>query len=133
MFFAISSYRFPPPRGVTSKRGSSIPEMRRSFTTRRCSSTRRRHRGCAMKRTLSRVAILPDGTRLWLLRINDWNFHWQDAYRYVTPIALPAGTTVAMEYTYDNSVENRRNPHRPPRHVTYGQRTDDEMGDLWIQ
>ena len=27
----------------------------------------------------------------------------------------------------------RRNPHRPPRRVAYGQQTDDEMAELWFQ
>jgi Flp pilus assembly protein TadD len=38
-----------------------------------------------------------------------------------------------MEITYDNSAANRRNPHSPPRRVTWGQKSSDEMGDLWIQ
>jgi tetratricopeptide (TPR) repeat protein len=54
-------------------------------------------------------------------------------YRYVTPIALPRGTTVSMRYTYDNSAENPRNPQRPPQRVRWGQWANDEMGDLWIQ
>ena len=38
-----------------------------------------------------------------------------------------------MEFVYDNSLGNRANPNLPPRRVTYGQRTTDEMGDVWIQ
>jgi tetratricopeptide (TPR) repeat protein len=38
-----------------------------------------------------------------------------------------------MEISYDNSAGNRRNPHSPPRRVTWGQKSSDEMGDLWIQ
>ncbi|MBM3773265.1 MAG: tetratricopeptide repeat protein [Acidimicrobiia bacterium] len=38
-----------------------------------------------------------------------------------------------MEITYDNSAGNRRNPSSPPKHVTWGQRSSTEMGDLWIQ
>jgi tetratricopeptide (TPR) repeat protein len=38
-----------------------------------------------------------------------------------------------MEYVYDNSAGNSRNPHSPPRRVTYGQRTTDEMAELWFQ
>ncbi|MBI3490222.1 MAG: tetratricopeptide repeat protein, partial [Acidobacteria bacterium] len=63
----------------------------------------------------------------------DWDFRWQHVYRYVTPFALPKGTTLAMRYTYDNSAENPRNPQQPPRRVLWGQWSKDEMGDLWIQ
>jgi tetratricopeptide (TPR) repeat protein len=78
-------------------------------------------------------AELPDGTQRWLLRIPDWDFNWQDVYRYQAPIPLPAGSTVVMEYTYDNSASNPRNPDRPPRRVMFGQNSSDEMGDLWLQ
>src|SRR5439155_11206226 len=79
------------------------------------------------------IATLPDGTEKWLIYINDWDFRWQDQYRYNQPFALPRGTRVAMEYTYDNSAANFRNPTQPPRRVTWGQQTFDEMGDLWLQ
>ena len=78
-------------------------------------------------------ARLPDGTMRWLIWIKDWDFNWQDAYVYATPILLPRGTTISMQYTYDNSVANVRNPHYPPRRVVYGPHSSDEMADLWIQ
>ena len=78
-------------------------------------------------------ATLPDGTRKWLIYIKQWDFDWQGVFRYARPEFLPAGTTIAMEYTYDNSAENPHNPHVPPRKVTYGQRTMDEMAELWLQ
>ena len=53
-------------------------------------------------RTMEGGAILPDGTAVPLLRINDWNFDWQDDYRYAEPIPLPEGTKVWMRYVYDN-------------------------------
>jgi tetratricopeptide (TPR) repeat protein len=79
------------------------------------------------------TATLPDGSTKPLIYIKDWDFHWQHVYRYVAPLVLPKGTTLSMQYTYDNSVENRRNPQKPPQRVLWGQRTTDEMGDLWIQ
>jgi tetratricopeptide (TPR) repeat protein len=79
------------------------------------------------------IAELPDGTTRWLIYIREWDFHWQDAYRYVAPVALPAGTRLRMEYTYDNSDGNPLNPNHPPKPISYGQRTSDEMGELWIQ
>ena len=78
-------------------------------------------------------ATLPDGSRRPLIHIADWDFNWQDVYRYESPVALPRGTEIAMEYTYDNSSDNPRNPDRPPRRILFGQNSLDEMGDLWLQ
>jgi tetratricopeptide (TPR) repeat protein len=79
------------------------------------------------------IARLPDGSTRPLIYIKDWDFRWQQVYRYAVPTSLPKGTTLAMEYTYDNSADNARNPSRPPQPVHWGQRSKDEMGDLWIQ
>lgn len=87
----------------------------------------------ARAKHIKAFADLPNGTRRWLLHIEDWDFNWQDVYRYVTPIELPQGTTIAMEFTYDNSAANPRNPDSPPRRVLFGQNSSDEMGDLWLQ
>jgi hypothetical protein len=84
-------------------------------------------------KTLEGFATLPDGRRTWLLRIPEWDFNWQDEYHYAEPIALPAGAVLTMRYTYDNSVNNPRNPNDPPRRVRYGPQSTDEMGDLVIQ
>ena len=78
-------------------------------------------------------AVLPDGTKHPLLRIERWDFDWQDEYRYVKPPALPRGTTLEMRFTYDNSEANAENPRNPPVRVTYGWKTAEEMGDLWFQ
>jgi hypothetical protein len=73
-------------------------------------------------------AHLPDGSVTPLLWIKDWDFNWQGGYTYQNPIPLPKGTRIEMEYTYDNSAGNPRNPSHPPVHVTYGEQTTDEMG-----
>jgi hypothetical protein len=78
-------------------------------------------------------AMLPDGSTKPLVAIKDWDFRWQHVYRFVTPLRLPKGTTLSMRYAYDNSAANPRNPERPPRRARWGQRSSDEMGDLWIQ
>ena len=78
-------------------------------------------------------AVLPNGRKRWLLWIRDWDFDWQDRYWYATPIALPAGTRVEMEFTYDNSAANPRNPNRPPKRVEWGASSTDEMAGLHIQ
>lgn len=79
------------------------------------------------------VATLPDGSSRLVMHIKDWDFRWQHVYREQTPIALPKGTRLSMEFTYDNSPTNVRNPELPPARVFWGQRSRDEMGDLWFQ
>ena len=86
-----------------------------------------------LAREVRGTARLPDGTVRPLIYIKDWDFRWQQVYRYAKPVSLPKGTTLAMEILYDNSAANPRNPSRPPKRVGWGQRSADEMGDLWIQ
>ena len=78
-------------------------------------------------------ATLPDGTRKWLIYIREWDFNWQGIFTYARPQFLPAGTTITFEFVYDNSSDNPRNPNHPPRRVTYGEHTTDEMAELWLQ
>jgi tetratricopeptide (TPR) repeat protein len=84
-------------------------------------------------REMQVLALLPDGKTRSLLQIPRWSFHWQQDYRYTRPIPLPAGTTISMRFTYDNSDQNTDNPHHPPVPVTAGQRSTDEMGNLLLQ
>jgi tetratricopeptide (TPR) repeat protein len=84
-------------------------------------------------RRVSAWATLPGGTRRQLIAIAKWDFNWQDQYRYAAPFWLPAGTTITMEYVFDNSDANPRNPDHPPQRVSWGWRTSDEMADVWIQ
>jgi tetratricopeptide (TPR) repeat protein/mono/diheme cytochrome c family protein len=84
-------------------------------------------------RKMTAEARLPDGTTRPLISIANWDFRWQDVYRYTEPFALPKGSVISMRFTYDNSDANPRNPFHPPRRIVWGQNTSDEMGDLWIQ
>ena len=78
-------------------------------------------------------ATLPDGSRRWLIRIPDWDINWQAVYEYRQPVSLPKGTKVEMRIAYDNSAANPRNPNRPPKRVRSGNRSEDEMGHVWLQ
>jgi Flp pilus assembly protein TadD len=84
-------------------------------------------------RSMDVRAVLPDGTSRRVIHIRQWSFNWQQDYRFVSPMALPAGTTIVMSFTYDNSEANPNNPHRPPRRVTWGPQSHDEMGNLGLQ
>jgi Flp pilus assembly protein TadD len=78
-------------------------------------------------------ATLPDGTVTPLIWIKNWDFHWQDEYRYAAPVPLPRGTRLTMKYVYDNSRANQPDPARPPARVAFGPQSSDEMGDLWLR
>lgn len=82
---------------------------------------------------LQGFAELPDGSTKRLISIPDWDFNWQGDYRYAHPVHLPRGTTLRMQYWYDNSAANPRNPNQPPKEVRYGPQSTDEMGELWFQ
>ena len=84
-------------------------------------------------RAMHTWATLPDGSRRELLRIDDWDPAWQERYQYRVPVELPAGTTVHLEYTFDNTTANSRNPQLPPQPAEWGWRSHDEMGDVWLQ
>jgi Flp pilus assembly protein TadD len=79
------------------------------------------------------LATLPDGTKKTLIHIGSWDLNWQAVYRYQEPVDLPAGTTISMRFTYDNSADNIRNPNQPPKRVVAGNRASDEMAHLWLQ
>ncbi len=78
-------------------------------------------------------ATRPDGSVEPLLRIDDWDFNWQDEYRYRAPVHLPAGTRIQVRFTFDNSSANPRNPHDPPVTVGFGPAATDEMAELMLQ
>jgi tetratricopeptide (TPR) repeat protein/mono/diheme cytochrome c family protein len=79
------------------------------------------------------TATLPGGAVKTLLHIKQWSFHWQQDYRYATPIPLPPGTTLTMRYVYDNSDKNDENPRHPPVRVRLGPKSTDEMAELGLQ
>ncbi len=84
-------------------------------------------------REMRGYALLPDGRKQWLLWIRDWNFDQQDQYRYKTPLRLPAETRLFLEFFYDNSAANPRNPNRPLKRVLWGPDSSDEMAGLHVQ
>jgi hypothetical protein len=75
-------------------------------------------------------AVLPDGTTRRLFSVKDWDFNWQESYTYKQFVRLPKGTVLHAEVVWDNSAANERNPQQPPKRVTWGEGTADEMGSL---
>lgn len=72
-------------------------------------------------------AIRPDGTVEKLIDIPQYEFQWQGSYVYRTPVRLPAGTRLHVESWYDNSTNNVLNPNSPPKDVSWGEASTDEM------
>ncbi|MFN7115460.1 MAG: hypothetical protein ACK4TA_01595 [Saprospiraceae bacterium] len=75
-------------------------------------------------------AITPQGQIINIIKIDDWNFNWQMTYQFKQLIKLPKGSVVYAEAVYDNTSNNPRNPHFPPRDVKYGWGTVNEMMNL---
>lgn len=73
------------------------------------------------------TATRPDGSVERLLRVEHWNFDWQESYQYRSPVPLPKGTRIDLVAHFDNSAANPRNPTLPPRDVGWGEQTTDEM------
>jgi hypothetical protein len=71
-----------------------------------------------------------DGTRQCVLKIDDWDFHWQGGVRLQKPIPMNPGDTIEMECRYDNSARNQpvyQGQQQTPRDVNWGENTTDEM------
>jgi hypothetical protein len=84
-------------------------------------------------RDIKLVAHPPEGAAFNLLWIDDWDFNWQSLYQCDPPVKLPAGTKVMLEGVHDNSADNFRNPNHPPKRVTAGEQTTDEMSAALLQ
>lgn len=67
------------------------------------------------------------GDTIKLIKINDWDFHWQGTHTFRSPVKIPAGTILHCYTKYDNTTNNLENPSSPPRDVSYGENTTDEM------
>lgn len=62
-----------------------------------------------------------------LLKIQDWDFNWQDAYWFKYPLFIAKKTDIKLCFNYDNTINNPRNPNMPPIDIGWGEKTDDEM------
>jgi len=79
-------------------------------------------RGQSMKYT----AVLPDGREEVLANVPQYDFNWQIIYELATPFTVPAGTTIRVEATWNNSAKNKYNP-KPEQEVFWGEQSWDEM------
>jgi Copper type II ascorbate-dependent monooxygenase, C-terminal domain len=78
-------------------------------------------------RTIKVTMQPPGGQKTTLLDIENWDYNWQETYFLKEPIPLKVGTTLHVEAVYDNSDSNPNNPNSPPKLVTLGEQTTNEM------
>ncbi|HNN96893.1 MAG TPA: hypothetical protein PKI03_31705 [Pseudomonadota bacterium] len=70
------------------------------------------------------------GGRQCLLHIPAWDFHWQSAYAFTHSVYAAPGDKIEVRCEWDNSAANQPafdGRPQPPRDVSYGERTSDEM------
>lgn len=68
-----------------------------------------------------------NGDSINLIKIPEWDFNWQGGYFFDRIIVAEKGSKVHAIATYDNTAENPNNPSNPPRTVSWGENTTDEM------
>ncbi|MEX6688265.1 cytochrome c [Danxiaibacter flavus] len=78
--------------------------------------------------------LTPAGDTTRLVHIPDWDFRWQEIYKFKKLVRVPKGSVIHIEGTYDNTAENPFNPHNPPQTVfSFGDmRSTDEMLTLMM-
>ena len=52
-----------------------------------------------------------------LVHIPDWDFRWQEIYKFKKLVRVPKGSVIHIEGTYDNRASNPANPNKPPQTV----------------
>jgi hypothetical protein len=72
-------------------------------------------------------AITPTQDTVHLIRVNDWDFNWQGTFYFDRLIYLPKNTVIHAYAKYDNTSNNIQNPNNPPKLITWGENTSDEM------
>lgn len=76
----------------------------------------------------------PSGDTIRLVHIPEWDFRWQEIYRFRHPVKVVKGSVIHLECTYDNTADNPANPNSPPKNVfSMGDmKTSDEMMTLMM-
>lgn len=72
-------------------------------------------------------SIPPVGDTIPLVKIDDWEFHWQGEYKFQYLQKISKGSKLKSIVTYDNTVNNHHQPSNPPKPVTLGESTTNEM------
>lgn len=78
-------------------------------------------------KSMKAEVVLPDGTRKPLIWVENWDFNWQLSYALKEPMRIPGGSVIEVEAVYDNSATSPFQPNNPPKDITWGEETTDEM------
>ncbi len=78
-------------------------------------------------KSISLTMTPPGGKEQKMIAIKKWDYNWQEMYFLKESIQVKAGTKFHVEAHYDNSDKNPLNPFSPPRRVTVGEQTTNEM------
>jgi Copper type II ascorbate-dependent monooxygenase, C-terminal domain len=62
-------------------------------------------------------AVTPDNDTIPLVHIPDWDFKWQELYKFRSLIRIPKGSVINLDCTYDNTANNPSNPNNPPKRI----------------
>lgn len=74
-----------------------------------------------------------NGTIIPFINIPEWDFHWQGTYFFKHPKTVDGNYLLKAEAVYDNTTNNPDNPNNPPKLVTAGEATTDEMMLVYFQ
>jgi hypothetical protein len=72
-------------------------------------------------------AVKPGIDTIKLVKINEWDFEWQDYYTFKKLVKIPNGYRLYAKHYYDNTASNLNNPNSPPITVYSNTGTNDEM------
>lgn len=78
-------------------------------------------------RSIKTYAVTPTNDTIQIIDIPNWNFEWQGFYQLKKAIVIPAQSLLVAEAVYDNTPNNPFNPNNPPKDVSVGEATTDEM------
>jgi hypothetical protein len=67
------------------------------------------------------------GKPITLIHIKEWDYNWQESYTFKQPVPVKAGSRFDVVAYFDNSAKNPFNPNSPPKLVTWGEETTNEM------
>ena len=73
----------------------------------------------------------PNGQSEVLLSVPQFDFNWQNTYRFAKPIDVPKGSIIHCTAHFDNSKQNPSNPD-PTKTVRWGDQTWEEMMIGWM-
>jgi len=76
---------------------------------------------------INSYGVTPTNDTLEFVRINNWDFHWQEFYFFKYMQYIPANTMLYGRGIYDNTTANMHNPNDPIINVGAGFNTTDEM------